>query len=41
MDNEMDAIASSAAFGAFSDIEKISADADTAACDIEFVCVTT
>jgi len=41
MSNEMDAIASSTAFGAFADITKIKADADTAACDIEIMAVTT
>jgi hypothetical protein len=40
MDNEMDAIASSTAFGAFADIVKISGNADTAACDIEYTVVT-
>ena len=40
MDNEMDAIASSTAFAAFADITKVSADANTAACDIEYVVVT-
>jgi len=40
MDNEIDAVASSTTFGAFTDISKISANADTAEIDIEFVCVT-
>lgn len=40
MDNEMDAIASSTTFGAFADVTAINASADTAAIDIEFVCVT-
>lgn len=40
MDNEMDAIASSTVFAAFADITKVSADANTAACDIEYVVVT-
>ena len=40
MDNEMDAIASSAVFAAFQDVDKISADASTAPCDIEYVVVT-
>ena len=41
MDNEMDAIDGSTTFGAFADIVSISADADTAACDIEYTIVTT
>ena len=41
MSNEMDAIASSTTFGAFADITQIKADADTAACDIEVIAVTT
>ncbi len=41
MDNEMDAIASSASFGAFADITRIKADADTAECAVEFFAVTT
>jgi len=41
MSNEMDAIASSTTFGAFADITQIKADADTAACDIEIIAVTT
>ena len=40
MDNEMDAIASSTVFGAFADITAISADADTASVDIEYLAVT-
>lgn len=40
MDNEMDAIASSTTFGAFADITRISAKADTDGIDIEYVCVT-
>jgi len=40
MDNEIDAIASSTSFGAFTDISQISADANTDGVDIEFVCVT-
>jgi len=40
MDNEIDAVASSTDFGAFTDISQISANADTAEIDIEFVCVT-
>ncbi len=40
MDNEVDAVASSTTFGAFTDITQIAADADTDAIDIEFVCVT-
>jgi hypothetical protein len=40
MSNEIDAIASSESFGAFADITKIKADADTAACDIEIIAVT-
>ena len=40
MDNEIDAIASSTSFGAFTDISQISANADTDGVDIEFVCVT-
>ena len=41
MSNDMDAIASSTSFGAFADITQIKADADTAACDIEILAVTT
>tara|TARA_R100001463_G_scaffold1559_3_gene6817 strand:- start:2191 stop:2637 length:447 start_codon:yes stop_codon:yes gene_type:complete len=41
MSNDMDAIASSTSFGAFADITQIKADADTAACDIEILTVTT
>jgi hypothetical protein len=41
MDNEIDAIDSSTTFSAFQDIVSISADADTAACDIEYTVVTT
>ena len=41
MDNSMDAIASSTSFGSFVDISQILADADTAACDIEIIAVTT
>jgi len=40
MNNEIDAIDSSRTFGAFADITQIKADADTAACDIEIICVT-
>lgn len=40
MDNEIDAVTGSNAFGAFTDISQISANADTAEIDIEFVCVT-
>lgn len=40
MDNEMDAIASSTTFGAFADITKVSANADTATCDIEYTVIT-
>ncbi len=40
MDNEVDAVASSTSFGAFTDISQISANADTDGVDIEFVCVT-
>ncbi len=40
MDNEIDAVASSTTFGAFTDISQISANADTAEIDIEFVVVT-
>ena len=40
MDNEMDAIASSTVFAAFADITKVSADANTAACDIEYTVIT-
>ena len=40
MDNEIDAVTGSDAFGAFTDISQISANADTAEIDIEFVCVT-
>ncbi len=39
MDNEMDAIASSTTFGAFADITKVSAAANTAACDIEYTVI--
>jgi hypothetical protein len=41
MSNDMDAIDSSTSFGAFADITQIKADADTAACDIEILAVTT
>ena len=41
MDNSMDAIDASRTFGAFGDITQILADADTAACDIEIIAVTT
>ena len=37
----MDAIDASTTFGAFADITQIKADADTAACDIEILAVTT
>ena len=40
MDNEVDAVASSTTFGAFTDISQISAKADTDGIDIEFVVVT-
>jgi len=40
MDNEIDAVASSTTFGAFTDISQIAANADTDGIDIEFVCVT-
>ena len=40
MDNEIDAVASSTTFGAFTDISQIAANADTDVIDIEFVCVT-
>lgn len=40
MDNEIDAVTGSNAFGAFTDISQISANADTAEIDIEFVVVT-
>ena len=40
MSNEMDAIDASTTFGAFADITQIKADADTAACDIEVMAVT-
>tara|TARA_R110002049_G_scaffold12997_2_gene57291 strand:+ start:641 stop:1099 length:459 start_codon:yes stop_codon:yes gene_type:complete len=40
MDNEIDAVTGSDAFGAFTDISQISANADTDGVDIEFVCVT-
>ena len=36
----MDAIASSSTFGAFADITKIAATANTATCDVEFMAVT-
>jgi len=39
MDNEMDAIASSTSFGAFADITKISGNANSAACDIEYTII--
>ena len=41
MNNEIDAIADSSTFGAFEDITSVSAKADTAACDVEFIAVTT
>tara|TARA_R110002074_G_scaffold372844_1_gene548411 strand:+ start:793 stop:1239 length:447 start_codon:yes stop_codon:yes gene_type:complete len=41
MNNEMDAIADSTTFGAFEDITSISGTANTAACDVEFIAVTT
>ncbi len=41
MSNDMDAIDASTSFGAFADITQIKADADTAACDIEILAVTT
>ena len=41
MSNDMDAIDASTSFGAFADITQIKADADTAACDIEILTVTT
>jgi hypothetical protein len=40
MNNEMDAIAGEA-FGTFEPIERIKADANEAACDVEILCVTT
>tara|TARA_R110000824_G_scaffold1834_4_gene9108 strand:+ start:126 stop:569 length:444 start_codon:yes stop_codon:yes gene_type:complete len=40
MNNEMDAVTGEA-FAAFADITRIKADADTAACDVEILCVTT
>ena len=40
MDNEIDAVTGSDAFGAFTDISQISANANTDGVDIEFVCVT-
>ena len=40
MNNEIDAIADSSTFGAFEDITSVSAKADTAACDVEFIAVT-
>ena len=40
MDNEIDAVASSTTFGAFTDITQISANANTDGIDIEFVVVT-
>ena len=40
MDNEMDAIDASTTFGAFADLTKVSADANTAACDIEYTVIT-
>ncbi len=40
MDNEIDAVASSTTIGTLTDITQISANADTDAIDIEFVCVT-
>ena len=40
MANEIDAIASSEAFGAFADITKISATADSENCDVEIIAVT-
>ncbi len=41
MDNEIDAIEDGTTFGAFTDITKISANANTDGVDIEFVVVTT
>ena len=41
MDNEMDAIASSVVAGALADVTKVSALADTADVDIEYIIVTT
>ena len=41
MNNEIDAIADSSTFGAFEDITLVAAKADTAACDVEFIAVTT
>ena len=40
MNNEMDAVTGEG-FVAFADITRIKADADTAACDVEILCVTT
>jgi hypothetical protein len=40
MNNEIDAIADSSTFGAFEDITLVAAKADTAACDVEFIAVT-
>ena len=41
MSNDMDAIDGDTTFGAFADITQIKADANTAACDIEILAVTT
>jgi len=40
MDNEMDAVASSTTFVGFADVTKVSADANTAICDIEYTVIT-
>mgnify|MGYP003637740874 FL=1 len=40
MNNEIDAIADSSTFGSFEDITSILGTANTAACDVEFMCVT-
>ena len=40
MNNEMDAVTGST-FGALADISHIYGQSDTAACDVEFMCVTT
>ena len=40
MDNEMDAIDASTTFVAFSDVTKVSANANTASCDIEYTVIT-
>ncbi len=40
MNNEMDAVADSTTFGALADITLVAAKADIAACDVEFIAVT-